>query len=496
MRKFNRNNQRKKNYLLLSSAITALVIAVAVVANVCFFALASHFVWYIDMTEGQVFTLSPEAKSFLDDVEGEVNIYFTVEPDQIAKKSAYLNYVYRTALEMQSEYKNINVECIDIVKNPGFYKQFYQTAAQQIYTDSVVVQSGTEFRIYYIDSFFITDEDGTSIWAYQGEYKLVSAILSVTDSEMPPVYFTASHGEKVGEDGMALKNLFSDAGYEVRYIDLAKENISDDARIVVINDPLYDFGGFVAGDDGENEISKLDDFLDRKGCLVVFTSPENVGNLTNLREFLTEWGIGFNDDTYVKDTNNSVSTDGRSIVAKYAEEGTLGASLYTDIATLDTMPKTILKNAMPINILFEENSKLNGTVQVSPVLLSHDGAKALKDGSESDLGSVPLMTISRDTRIVDNEYYYSYVVACGSADYVNSGYLTSNTYANADILYNTIRLTGRERILADIDYKVLDDTALDITTAQANKWAVAMTVTLPVIIAVAGVAVWIRRKNA
>ena len=106
------------------------------------------------------------------------------------------------------------------------------------------------------------------------------------------------------------------------------------------------------------------------------------------------------------------------------------------------------------------------------------------------------MTISRDTTLHDNEYYYSYVLACGSADYVNSGYLTSNTYANADILYNTIKLTGRERILADIEYKVLDDTALDITTDQANKWTVAMTVSLPVIIAVAGVAVWIRRKNA
>jgi len=496
MRRFNRHNERKKNYLLISSAITALVIAVAVVANVCFFALASHFVWYIDMTKDQVFTLSPEAKDFLDDVEGEVNIYFTVEPDKVAKTSVYLNYVYRTALEMQAEYDNINVECIDIVKNPGFYKQYYQTAAQKIYTDSVVVESGTEFRIYYIDSFFITDEDGTSIWAYQGEYKLVSAILSVTDSEMPPVYFTSSHGEKVGEDGLALKNLFSDAGFEVRYIDLAKEDISEDARIVVINDPVYDFGGIVAGDDGENEIAKLDDFLDRRGCLMVFTSPGHVGNLTNLSEFLEEWGIKFTPDTYVKDMTNSISVDGRAIVAKYADDDTMGASLYLDIASLDTMPKTILRNAMPINVLWEENSKLNGTVQVSPVLLSHSSAKAISDGAENDIGSVPLMTISRDTTIVDNEYYYSYVLACGSADYVNSGYLTSNAYANADILYNTIKLTGRERILADIEYKVLDDTALDITTAQANKWTVAMTVTLPLIIAIAGCAVWIRRKNA
>lgn len=493
MKKFKRNNERKKSYYLISTVITALVVAVAVIANVIFFALASHFTWYIDMTEGQVFTLSKEARSFLDEVGSDVNIYFTVEADEIYDTSPYLNYVYRTALEMESTYKNINVECIDIVKNPGFFKQYYQTAAQQIYTTSVVVESGTEFRIYYIDAFFVTDEDGETIWAYQGEYKLVSAILSVTDSEKPPVYFTASHGEKVGENALALKNLFSDAGYEIINIDLSKDDISEDARIVIINDPIYDFGGI---DDEVDEIAKLDDFLDRKGCLMVFTSPEYAGNLTNLSEFMAEWGIAFNPDTYVKDMDNSVSTDGKSIVAKYADSDTLGASLYSDIASLDTMPKTILKNAMPLTILWEKNSMLNGTIEVSSVLLSNESAKALSNGNESELGVAPLMTISRDTTIENNEYYYSYVLACGSADYVNSGYLTSNTYANADILYNTIKLTGRERILADIEYKILDDTALDITTAQANNWTVILTVTLPVIIALGGTVVWIRRKNA
>ncbi len=495
MKRFVRHNERKKNYLLISTAITALVVAVAVVANICFFALASHFTWYIDMTKGHVFSLSPEAKSFLDTVEADVNIYFTVEEDKITEASPYLNYVYRTAREMETEYKNINVECIDIVKNPGFFKKYYQTLAQEIYTTSIVIESGTESRIYYIDAFFITDEDGETIWAYQGEYKFVSAILSVTDAEMPPVYFTASHGEKVGEEALALKNLFSDAGFEIRNIDLSKEDISDDARIVVVNDPIYDFAGIGDGA-AVNEIAKLDGFLDRKGCLMVFTSPEYAGNLTNLSEFLAEWGISFTPDTYVKDTENSVTQDGRSIVAKYGADGTLGASLYLDIAALDTMPKTILKNAMPLNILWEENSMLNGTIEVSPVLLSSDSARALTNGEEKELGSAPLMTISRDLTIENSEEYYSYVLACGSAEYVNSNYLTSNTYANADILYNTIKLTGRERILADIEYKVLDDTALDITTAQANRWTVILTVTLPVIIAAAGVVVWIRRKNA
>ena len=274
--------ERKKNYYLVSSAITALFIALAVVANVCVFALAYHFSWYLDMTKGQVFSLCDATKDFLDEVDAEVNIYFTVEADKVASTSQYLYNVYRTALEMEAQYDNINVECIDIVKNPGFFKPFYQTHAQKIYTDSVVIESGSESRIYYIDSFFIFDENGEYIWAYQGEYKLVSAILSMTDAEMPPVYFTTQHGEKVGGDAQALVNLFSDAGFEVRQIDLTKEEISDDARIVIINDPVYDFAGINSADDNGNEIAKLDKFLDNLGCLMVFSIPENAANLTNL----------------------------------------------------------------------------------------------------------------------------------------------------------------------------------------------------------------------
>ena len=151
----------------MSTAITAMVIAVAIVANICFFALATHFVWYIDMTKGQVFSLSKEAKSFLDEVEADVNIYFTVEADKISEASPYLNYVYRTALEMEADYDNINVECIDIIKNPAFFKKYYQTLAQEIYSTSVIIESGSEFRLYYIDAFFITDENGGNLNMFQ-----------------------------------------------------------------------------------------------------------------------------------------------------------------------------------------------------------------------------------------------------------------------------------------------------------------------------------------
>lgn len=489
------NNSKKIKFALSQVAVTALFIAVVVVLNVAFYAIANYNRWYIDMTKGQVFSLSDPAKELLDAVEKdsdkEVNFYFTVEPDKIAAASQYLYFVYQTCLEMEKDYDFVNVECIDIVKNPGFYKQYYTTAAQDIYTTSVVAQCGGEFRIFNIEAFFINNEDG-SIWAYQGEYKLVSAILSMTSANMPTVSFTTAHGETVGDEAAAFMSLFADAGFEVETVDLSKEDFSEDTRIVVVNDPLYDFAGIEA--EGANEIDKLDKFMDSYGCLMVFSSPEKAANLTNLSEFLSEWGVAFTADTYVKDSENAISVDKKTIIATY-DEDSLGASLYLDISKLDTMPRTVFRNAMPLEILWEEDDQLEGSKEVSPVLLTNESATAVKDGEEKALGSVPLMTVTRETRVVDNDYYYSYVLACGSAEYTDSAWLFANSYANSDIIYNAMNITGRGRVLADITYKVLDDDTLSITTAQANNWTVLFTVTLPAILAVAGIVVFVRRKN-
>lgn len=496
MRKKNFYNAKKKKFAVYQTALTALFIALMVVFNAAIFALGSHFRWYIDMTEGQVFSLSAATKDLLwgvdKDSDKEVNIYFTVEPDKVYAASPYLFYVYQTALEMEKDFGYINVECIDVVKNPGFYKPYYTTAAQDIYTTSVLVTCGEEFRLFNLESFFINNEDG-AIWAYQGEYRIVSAILSMTAADMPSVVFTTAHGETVGEDAKAFVSLFEDAGFDVHNVDLSKEDIPEDTRIMVINDPVYDFGGIEA--EGTNEIEKIDAFLDSYGCLMVFSSPEKAAKLTNLSEFLSEWGIAFTPDTYVKDADNAISVDQKTVLCDY-DSDSLGASLYLDISNLDTLPRTVVRNAMPIKMLWTEDDDLEGTKEISPVLLTHDSAVKVTDGKEDKLGREPLMTVTRESRIVDNEYYYSYVLACGSAEYTKGDWLLSNSYANSDIIYNAMRITGRERVLADIEYKVLDDTSINITTSQANGWTVALTVAAPAILAICGIVVWVRRKNS
>lgn len=481
-----------------ATAFTAAFIAVVVVFNIIFTALANRYMWYIDMTNEEVFTLSEATKELLSDVDEEINIYFASEPDVLMQgdTSMYSRFVYNTALQLETEFDNIHVICKDIVKNRSFFERFRTNTATQIYTTSVIVESGEEVQVYALQSFFTTEPEDGTVWAYSGERKFVSAILQLTSAELPIVYFTSEHGESIGDSAAELFHLFTENGFDVRTINLAKEEIDEDARIVIINNPRFDFIGSEADDESSNEIRKLDRFLDKFGCLMVFADPDHADRLNNLSEFLEEWGVGFTPDTVIRDTEHSISTDGLSVVAKY-DTTTLGSSIYKDLTrNLDTLPKTISRYSMPIQILWEEGGSVSGSRDVSSILTTYDTAEAIYDGAVADEGTFHLLTLSRESRIINNEEYYSFVVVSGSSAFADSKYLLSNAYANSDILTSTMKATGREKVLADIDFKVFDDTTLDITTAQANDWTVAMTVVLPVIAAVTGLVIWVRRKHA
>ena len=79
------------------------------------------------------------------------------------------------------------------------------------------------------------------------------------------------------------------------------------------------------------------------------------------------------------------------------------------------------------------------------------------------------MTLSRDKVIINNENYYSYVLACGSASFTSSDYLLSNAYANSEILRPQCLQWAGERILTDIPYKAFDKTDITITTKQDER---------------------------
>lgn len=518
-------------YGAAATALTAAFIAVVILLNVVFTALCNHYLWYADMTDEEVFTLTDSTKDYLGDIDDEIDIYFCADED-IVKNDSLLRYIFNTASLIADCNPNINVECHNIRVEKSFFEPFKSYTSSGISASSVVIYDKTSgiARVPSYMNFFITDEDGETVWAYNGEYRFVSYILQVTAAETPIVCFTVGHGEDVTEnftvqvvDGVPqypgsypLATLFADAGFEVRTIDLTREEIDPDTKIIVIFNPAYDFVGIAEAErDNGNEIKKLDEFLTvGDNALFVFgdyTHPsafawENGAPRSNLAELLDEWGIGFEAGTQIRDYDHARSVDGLTLQPQYGTE-TLGSSLYKELSNLSSMPMTAIRNSMSLLLTRGETFTKNAydIVEVSPVLQSFPTSELLLGGEKIDEGAFNLAVLARARRQVEDKsefgnytvtYRYSYIAAFGSPTFASSSYLYSNVYANRDILLTTLTAVGRDTKLANIDFKALDDTAITVTTAEAHLWTALMTVVLPLVFAAVGTVVCVRRKHS
>lgn len=531
---------RKLKYGATAIALTAVVIAAVVIFNTIFSALVYKYNWYVDMTKEGIYGLSDEGRVLLNEIEAPVNIRFCAPYDEL-ESNWYMKMVLSLVKEMAAEYDNITYDYIDIIKNPTASAKYKATTATSIKTTNVIVESGTEFRVFAATALFTQNESGT-IWAFNGEKKLISAMIQITQAETPIAYLTYTHGESsaiqvvdqivssgsyttnevldmlknnYGYDVSMLELLY-DAGFEIRGIDLTKEDFDPAGRLLVICNPIYDFEGISEDTKGrKSEIEKIDDFLDNYGNLMVFVDPDTE-ELPELYEFLSEWGIAF-DDSILKDPSSSLDTEHYSLVGDYAVDYTsstsstssdttynpdaLGASLVKSMTELGTPPKTVVRYARPINRLWDSK---DGRI-TSTALYTTNNAEKYVDGEKVETGRYPLIVLSRESRYVyetdangerSQVLHSNYVFACGSRYLTSSDYLDKKAYGNSDILYAMMRTMGKTQVPADLDFKVFDDESLDITTAEATNWTIFLTAVIPACFLIAGAVVWIRRKHA
>ena len=570
MKKFSFNS-RKFRYGGITAALTALVVAIVIVLNVAISTLGARFNWYTDMTPHMLFTLSDACIELIENGDPEfktespvemvkkireenkaynaangltpedadykdenikINIIFCEERD-VVESSMASNYICKTADELATKFSDyIDLKFYDIVRNPSKVSKFQVTSTSTIATSDVIVEFGTEFRIYTQKAFFDIDSSTGEAWAYNGEKKLTAGILAVTRAESPIACFTVNHGEATPDS--ALYTTLEDAGFEVRTIDLSSgEPIPEDCRLIIIYNPQSDFQlGSTKGD--VDEINILNDYLDKSNALMVFMDPQtNKGQrLTVLEDFLETWGISYDrytdvSGTYpymIKDSANSLTSDGFSVVGNYVKDG-FGATITSSMTKSDYPRKVVFPNAMSISPAadlykaahytnpdntdeqydYYEYSSNNVTRKMFNLFVTSDGAQAFANGinvgKSTAANPFSLMTVTIEDRQLQEDNYtviddFSYVIACGTTSFATGEYLNSDSIGNSELLLSVFRVIGREPVPVGIDRKPFADYSIDTIEAKdATQYTVVLTVVPAVITASVAAVVLIRRKN-
>ncbi len=485
-------SDRRFKYGSLAIGLTAAFIALIVIINAVVYALAYSYGWYIDLTGTQYYGITDSSKKYLDEIlkdDVKVKIIFCQDKDRVLDNSAGY-YVYKCAETYKKEYpNNIKVEYLDIVSNPDLADIYISQLSKQLYTTDVIIETESGFRVVSYENFYTFDEDSGNVYAFNGERRFTSYIIALC-TEYPICYFTTGHGESIYDsDGEpnAIYRMMEDAGFDVRTIDLSKENIDDEAMVVIINNPVRDF---INSDGDVDEIRKLGRFMsDDGGNMMIFLSPDHQANLDNLKEWMKEWGISI-ESGKVKDTSNSLTSDGFSVVADYPTEG-FAASLHSSFRNYDSSPMTVIDDPLSIKSVWESS---NGRT-VGSVLDSHSTSVLCTDNGDLK-GSYSLATLVRQRRTdsVTGSNLDTYMFV-SSAGYVDGTYLDSNAYGNKDIIRSLATQMGKKLVPLDIDFKVFASEELSITTSAAYAWTIVLSVVLPLAVCIIGGVVCFRRKR-
>ncbi len=530
-------HNKKFKHGSVSLALVVVIIAAVILVNAIFTALATKNLWYIDMTSESIYTLSDDAKTLLAndfDTDKEVLVTFCAEKD-VLEATTEQRFALHTILEIAAIYDNVTVRYVDIITNPSAVREYESKTTQKINSQSIIVASGKECRVHSLVSLFALDSTTGSAIGYNGEQKLISSILAVTQDEQPVACVTINHGESDNPNLTSLKEVLYETGYKVQEIDLTKENFPEEARLVVIFDPQRDF---LAEDPLSNisELSKLDAFLDANNAAMVFMDANNeASSLPRFEQFLEEWGIkiarydqNLGDGpvpVLVRDLDHSLTTSGYTNVGSYTSAtGGLGQSLVAGLKSKQN-PKTV---AFPMTTAFtvadhyyarneEDNNTWsyaytdNGVTRISyDVFLSSESAEALVGGYKltvPDLESIGMqnpaqqpfsyMRVTQETHAKAGEQStYSYLLACASTDFVKPAALDSS-YGNRELLTYACSVMGRYVPSVSLSCKYFSSTQIaNITAAEANQYTVVLTAVPATIVFVAGVVIMIRRKYA
>ncbi len=487
---------RNFKYGSLSIALTVLLVVLIIALNAAIYAVTYSFGWYFDLTGTQYYGITEASETLLDSVltsDIKIQVVFCDEKDKILDNEQSF-YIYKCIESYKKKYpNNIEIKFFDINKDPELSGKYTTQHGIKLKSYNIIMETNksTNVRVLDYDDFFTFDSDTQTVYAFNGEGRFTSYIISLC-SDTPKCYFIEGHGESI-EDGNGNKNalweMLVDIGYENQTIILREtEATLDDAKLIVINSPVYDFD--------YDEIEKIGRFMsDNLGNALVFLSPESMmdksKDFPNLKSWLNQWGIQVS-GMVVDNVNSLANSSGLDIIADYPvpESGDFAASLHTYMRSLDSQPNTIVRNALAITCPWNDDT--SGTRTYDTILYSHDTATVGNKSGQYAIAS-----------LVRNEYYdndteqtLSSYMFVSSSGYAESEFLNSSVFGNRDILYMLATQMGKKLVPIGIDIKPFASEELSISTGAAYVWTIILTGVVPIAALTVGGIICYRRKRS
>lgn len=461
-----------------SVVATAIVIAIAIVANILVRTLPSS-VTQFDTTANQLFTISEQTQKLVSGLQEDVTIYWVV-------RSGYED----TGIEMLLErYESLGDKLNVVRKDPDVNPTFAQQYTDDLSDNSLIVECGGRWR--YIDYYEIYVYDyysyyyyGTESVEFAGESELTSAIDYVISEDLPKVYTLTGHGES------SLASTFTaaveDENIELAELSLLTENaVPDDTDCVLIYAPQRDISA--------EEKTMLQEYLGNGGNLILITDPPQDGALTNLESLMANYGVTTAEGIVVEGDQNYYAWNMPYYLLPEIESHTITEPL------LEGGYYVLLPIAQGLEV---SSWDLPDNVEVSELLTTSDSAFSKAAGydlttyerEESD-GSGPYALAVAITETLDDGLE-SNLIWVASAALLDEDCNTQVSGGNQDFFLNALSyLCDPAESSISIHAKSLSSEYLTLDSGTAATLTALTVGVIPVAYLGVGIVIWFRRKH-
>lgn len=485
-----KNNQLV--FKLTGTLFTALVVVLVIVLNWGFSRLGERFGLKVDMTRGEVFTLSEETRQVVDTLSDDVTIYYATNTANRAN-SRYMQYS-EILMVFDKASDHIRVQEVNIDKEPGFARTYQLTD----YNSVVVRCEGTGKQRVISDVLMegaLKNKNGqeTLRVSYLESY-LAAALRYTTGGDPLMVYIALGHGEAVERDSARLDylmNMLYSEAMSVRAVDISVNPIPEDTDVLLIVGPTRDFT--------MEEMKALDDYLESGGRVQLYADPA-ADYLSNLNRYLYEgWALTFQDDC-VSDSNEKYIALGAydNYLLPILESHAMTNYFYTNGA------KVRLIDGEANSIDIEEISAVEANVLLST---SEGGLSMTRDNwakksahqpyAIDSVGKKALMVYLKKNALY-NQDTTARLLLCGSDYLIFDKYEDEySSYANKDVVIKSINyMSGIEDApIAVASKEVLREKMENLEKSRLMTYVMFLTVGIPFLLFLFGMYVYIRRRR-
>lgn len=488
-------NSKKFKFGSVALSFTVMFVVIILLLNALVTVFDAKSGLYVDITGEQRYGIGDITIEKLSGVEDKIEIVFCTDRDILAGNEV-MGMIVTLAEKYETTFSNISVKYLNTKRDFKEVMNLAVLVGQDKLDDTDVIIHAIDSeraRLLKYSSFFLSDFSG-----FDGERRFTESILMTLNASNDKVVFLTGHRENTNPT--RLKEVLAGAGYldsQVEVIDLSKQNIPENTRLIIINDPALDFHGYESELKGNtNEIKKLDSYLKNNYSNLLVCIDHETKELPALRDYLsTTWGITYHAATAVEDRENSSTTSSDKIKPVY----------YTSENGDDYIVKHIVKGldaytvVMGSCIPLEASGKSSGVV-VAPVLTTSGNAVIYKGKESYSAKNVPLMMVSTleaypfnpETGVQDTKF--AHVIVSGSTAFIHSD--LEGTNSNSALVRNILSLVGTQSVTTDIKPKYFVDNKLEtMKENDAKKITLVLTFIPAGLVAAAGIVVYVRRKR-